>query len=943
MHKKNGVQVASFLLFITALSGCIDDKSAPVSDVPPQTVSVSISPASTTLPTGGTQTFSAAVTGSGNTAVSWKIQEGASGGSITSKGEYTAPGTTGTFHVIATSQKDETKTATATITISSILDNTFGTNGKTTTTFGGIDQIKALAVQGDGKIIAGGTSLRGPFSDFALARYNTDGSLDTSFGENGVTTTSFGTHAKINALAIQSDGKIIAGGDTGDNENGVFALARYDTEGKLDLTFGPSSTGFLTTTPGTQDNRLNTLKLQGNNIIVAGSSFLPITGTVNGGRYVFTLIRFNQNGILDTTFGTSGMVQTLVKNSGATGSNGNSEIMALAIQSTGEIVAGGRFSLSGDRFAIARYDRNGTLDTSFDGDGINLTNIGGSQQINALLIQPTGEIVAGGFSSSRFALARYATNGSLDTAFSGDGVLTTTVGSGGNAQVFGLIFVNNGIIAGGLGFNGTNNSNFALARYDLSGALDGTFGSGGILTTQLSTGADGIRALMLDDNNIIAGGFALNGNRTDFALARYGTNGVLDTTFDADGIVTTAIGGGDDEINAIALQTDNKIIAAGFTVDANNKTRDFAVARYDTDGTLDPAFGTGGKVTTSISSNNTTPGHDVINAVLIQPDGKIVAGGSSYKTEFPPILDHTDFTLIRYNADGSVDTTGFGFSGIATTTINNRDDEINAIALQSDGKIIAAGTSFTVGTTTNHHDFTLTRYETNGSLDTTFGSSGITITPILNGAFAEAVALQSDGKIVVAGSSESNSGFDFSVARYNSDGTLDITFDGDGIVTTAVSTGHDFGKTLKIMDDGKILVSGTTFIGGAPEQFAIVRYQSDGSLDATFGSNGIVTTPINNGAQSLALAIQPLDGKIVLGGFSITAFNSRDFTLARYLTDGALDTSFGQNGIETSPFSTEMDEIHDLLILSGGQILAAGFSTNLQGMNADFHLARYAP
>ncbi|MFQ5589132.1 MAG: hypothetical protein ACE5F7_09865, partial [Nitrospiria bacterium] len=139
-----------FLLSSLLFSGCVDDKTAPASDVAPQTVAVSVTPQTTTLPTGGEATFSATVSGSGNTAVKWHIQEGASGGAVTSKGEYTAPATAGTFHLVATSQADGTKTATATVTVSSILDASFGVGGKTAIAFNGISVINAMARQPDG-------------------------------------------------------------------------------------------------------------------------------------------------------------------------------------------------------------------------------------------------------------------------------------------------------------------------------------------------------------------------------------------------------------------------------------------------------------------------------------------------------------------------------------------------------------------------------------------------------------------------------------------------------------------------------------------------------------------------------------------------------------------------------------------------------------------------
>ncbi len=936
MSSNKTLHFAALLLVTIFLSSCIDDKTAPSSDVAATTVAVSIEPnLSTTVPKSGAIAYTASVTGSGNTAVKWSIQEGASGGNITNKGLYTAPATVGTFHVIATSQADPGKSATATVTVSSILDASFASNGSISTPFTSIDIINSIAQQADGKIVVGGYSLNGTETDFALARYLSNGILDTSFGTNGIVVTSLGGSTEIKAITLQDDGKILAGGNTSNTENSNFVLARYLKNGTLDPDFGNNRTGFIKTSINVGNDKLNAIALLPNGKIVAGGfSAVTTTNDIGSVRNKFALVQYQSNGTLDPTFDTDGMLTTAI-------GTGNEEILALTIDSNGKIIAGG-FSSNGSNndFALARYNSDGSLDTSFDADGKLTTPIGtGNERITSLAIDSSGKIVAGGFAAigatNDFALARYDSNGSLDTTFDTDGKLTTAIGTSDEEIRALAVRSNDKIIAGGFAsFSG--NRDFALVAYNADGSLDTSFDTDGKLTTTIGTGTDEINTLLLQpDDKIVVGGFSFVGTSPAFALARYTANGSLDTTFHTDGKLSTLIGGGADEINAVALQADNKIIAAGFTFGTNNiRNKDFALTRYNSDGTLDTTFGNNGKVTTAIGSTASN-GHDIINDISIQSvDEKIVAAGS-YRNG----SNGDDFVLARYTVNGTLDTS-FGTGGLVKTTINTNDETINALVLQPDGKIVAAGTSFTTGTAPNHHDFTLARYNTNGTLDTSFGASGIQKTPIDNGSFAEAVVLQSDGKIVVAGSSESNTGFDFALARYNLDGTIDTSFGIDGIVRTPVSTGHDFANAIKIQSDGMIVVSGTSFSGASPEQFAVVRYNSDGSLDSSFGTGGMVTTAIANGAQPFALVIQ--DGKIVLGGFSISILNNRDFTLVRYLSDGTLDPAFGVNGIEISPFSPAIDEIHDL-ILSDGQILAAGFSVNGYGENTDFHLARYAP
>ena len=176
--------------------------------------------------------------------------------------------------------------------------------------------------------------------------------------------------------------------------------------------------------------------------------------------------------------------------------------------------------------------------------------------------------------------------------------------------------------------------------------------------------------------------------------------------------------------------------------------------------------------------------------------------------------------------------------------------------------------------------------------------------------------------------------------------SIQISIPTNGIVTTPIGTGHDLANVLALQSDGKIVVGGGTLTGDPKGVFALARYNADGSLDTSFGGNGIVTTLVgaagNNDSQITALSIQS-DGKIVAGGFVLNVKNSRDFAIARYNTDGSLDTTFGASGKEISPFSTSIDEVHGLTLQSDGKIIAAGVAFNSNNTNADFIAARYHP
>jgi len=398
--------------------------------------------------------------------------------------------------------------------------------------------------------------------------------------------------------------------------------------------------------------------------------------------------------------------------------------------------------------------------------------------------------------------------------------------------------------------------------------------------------------------------------------------GSLDSTFGTGGIVTTPIGSNDAYAYALVIQSDGRILAAGYYADGSYY--DFALVRYNTNGSLDTTFGTGGIVTTSVGSGNA-----IANALGIQSDGRILAAGSFYNGS------NDNFALVRYNTDGSLDTT-FGTGGIVTTPVGSGYAGAYALGIASDGRIVVAGYC----ADGSDYDFALVRYNTNGSLDTTFGTGGIVITPMGSGYdIAYALGIGSDGRILAAGSSHYGSNYNFALARYNTDGSLDTTFGTGGIVTTSIGIGDSEALALGIGSDGRILAAGKS-PDGSNYDFALARYNTDGSLDTTFGTGGIVTTPVGSGrdyANGLGIGS---DGRILAAGKSFNGSNY-DFALVRYNTNGSLDTTFGTGGIVTTAIGSYDTSAIALGIQSDGRILAAGSSDN--GSNNNFALMRYMP
>jgi uncharacterized delta-60 repeat protein len=399
------------------------------------------------------------------------------------------------------------------------------------------------------------------------------------------------------------------------------------------------------------------------------------------------------------------------------------------------------------------------------------------------------------------------------------------------------------------------------------GDLDPTFGGGdGKVTTDFRDmdHADGV-AIQPDGKIVVAGSAEGAGGR-DFAVARYHPDGSLDPTFDGDGKVTSDFASSHDQAFAVALQTGGKIVVAGETFPPSSDGA-FALARYNSDGSLDATFSGDGKVSVNLAVGE----NDAALAVVIQADGKIVTAGYVRRNLADPSYP-ADFALARFNADGTPDL-DFGVGGNVTTDIESDSDQAAGVAIQADGRIVAAGPVHVPSATV---DFGLARYNTNGSLDDTFDGDGKVTTDFGSSDSAVGVAIHSDGRIVAAGFVLIGSYFGFGVARYNTNGSLDDTFDSDGKVTTDFGDGASV-NDVAIQGDGKIVAAGET-----SSDFALVRYNTDGSLDTTFGGDGKVTTDFGGSVDLVeGIAIRG-DRRLVAVGCTSCSLASSDFALARY-------------------------------------------------------------
>ncbi|MBI5467012.1 MAG: hypothetical protein HY975_02240 [Candidatus Kerfeldbacteria bacterium] len=383
-------------------------------------------------------------------------------------------------------------------------------------------------------------------------------------------------------------------------------------------------------------------------------------------------------------------------------SGANDEAYAMTMQSDGKSVVAGK---SGNNFALARYNADGTLDTTFDTDGKVATPIGTAY---AVAVQSDGKIVAVGVSSgSTFTVARYNANGSLDTSFDTDGIATTLIGSYGFARAV-AIQSDGKIVVAGQTFNGSD-YDFAVARYNTNGSLDTSFDTDGIQTTAFDTGEDSAYGLALQtDGKIVVAGLVSISSIAEFGIARYNTNGSLDTGFDTDGKVATLIGTQGSWAYSVAIQPSDQKIVVGGSSRISGSHWIFATARYNTNGSLDTGFDTDGMNTVEFE---TSWGEDLYS-IALQSDGKIVGVGRNYNNT----SNYLDLAVARFNANGSIDTS-FDTDGKTTISLGNYDTEGHGAAVDPSGNILASGWSDTATT----RDFGLVRYTTAGALDNLSG------------------------------------------------------------------------------------------------------------------------------------------------------------------------------------------------------------------------------
>lgn len=778
------------------------------------------------------------------------------------------------------------------------LDPTFGAGGSVVAPSGSLQNPgQAVVVQSDGKLLAvesGPANYRAfaAHSEFTVARYTAAGALDATFALRGTETIPVTANCFCDAIALQSDGKIVLGGVASASSTATtsqYVLIRLNADGSPDPTFGAG--GIVTASLNCVLAR-SALGIQDDGkIVIAGNA----TSTQNVAQ--FGVLRFNTDGSPDAGFGTAGVVTT-----GIAGQE--DDVWSVAFDAQKRIIlAGDAYGTTATHSFLARYNADGTLDSTFASGGTMLSAQGFRDFVSSVKVTADGKIVTAGAvnstsdSGSHLAISRYNGDGSPDVTYGTGGVATlaiqfdsvgayamamaadgsiSAVGTyykdpssngalnfvlaarfnpagvydpafGGTVPMDGIFYGVALLPTGSVVAVGDHNTTALLVRYTSAGGLDPSFGLAGVATTDF-TFLPGVTAGLQPDGKLVVGNYGAG-----TTLVRFNSDGSPDKTFGAGGRVTPALGG------PMAIQGDGKILKADEVL---NGSSTWEVVRYNADGTVDRTFGSGGEAAIHLKLPYGYTGANVID-ISVQPGGDIVIGGD-IETYGPGGLH--GFALARLTPSGTQDLT-FGSGGTTSMTIAAGSIIGKALVLDAAGRIVVAGFM----RTSPMDSFWIERYTAAGMADTSFGNGGaVTIASTTDSLDANAVAVTRDGKIVAAGSDSTATTSSLEIVRLNSNGTLDQGFGVGGAVTGGVDLGlNSVANSVQVAADNSVLVAG---IGDGDTPF-VARYTPAGVLDSTFGNAGVANVAFGDRTTIETMLLRP-NGKIILAGTTLTPTRS---------------------------------------------------------------------
>ncbi len=785
---------------------------------------------------------------------------------------------------------------------------------------------RASTVLPDGRVVTVGTTSNGAQGyDVVLTSTNVDGSLDTSFGDgSGKAIHDYGNVDNVAAgIERQPDGKILVVGKTYvKNQLDVF-IARFLPNGAKDSAFGLA--GIVTIDFAGRDDQGTCLSLQPDGKIVFGG----IAGNVASTD--FGVGRLNADGSRDQAFGYKGLARFDFKATAVSLSYDGA--MALVVQQNGGIIVGGyAYSAKNFDFAVVRFSARGQLDSSFATGGRFLSdfaNRGLSDGVAVVKELSNGNLLIAGYafsltSNSDFATLQLTASGSLVSSFGVGGKMTTDfAGSPSSSDGINTIAVakDGSIIAAGYASGSGNRLDLAMAKYLSNGSLDTTFGDQGKLRKDVFGSDDVANDVdVLPDGQILLTGTAYGPRKADIALAKFNRDASNDLSFNGGRFGRSGIDlGGTDVVVANAVQPDGKLLAAGTSTTAAGSV--MIITRSNANGMPDLTFGVGGRAVIDLPGTE-----EAVSALKVLADGTILGVGRAKPG------NTSDIAIFRLTPDGRLDGT-FGANGFATFDIANGEDSASAFTVASSGAILVAGNAFVAG----NQDFVVLSLSSSGAPLQTFRNRSYVTVDFANfNDRASSILQKSDGRILLLGTVTIGNGLDFGLTQLNADGTLDRTFGSGGRMTTDVAGGTDTAKTLVQLPDGRIVATGSAS-NGADTDFALVGYSANGFIDPAFGNMGRIL--INFGGVDVANAatIQP-DGKILVVG-TTTKPSGSDIAMTRVTLTGQLDSSFGTNGLVITDFDSGNDGANCVSLLSDGRIFVGGFASSRS--NVDFALALF--
>ncbi len=773
-----------------------------------------------------------------------------------------------------------------------------------------VDYAEAVAIQPDGKILVAGISSAsdgargGP--GFGVTRQNADGTPDATFGVSGQVWVPVGTGAR--AVAVAPDGKIVVASEG-------FTFVRLNRDGSLDASFGKGGgdgDGVYTSTFGNAERDLRALVVREDGRILAAGRY-----EVTHGNGQFLFVQLTADGTPDGSFG-----DPAAKPEGGEAGQAviapsvwDDDARALHLLGDGSVLAAG---LVHGEFGMVRLRPDGRLDTAtFGRRGVVLTPLGpAASQARAIAVMPDGRIVLAGVWGGDVAMARYAANGALDTTFGSGGSVRLDLDGTDNDSVVGVFRTADGklVVAGWYGpYDG--NARLYAARFTAQGKLDNTYAGGGVARIDLTPAADvATGAAIRGDRLVIASSSNANYPVNDFLVTRLTAGGALDPTFSGDGKSSMNIRG-----PAAFTEGDSILLADGRILNVGQgagfmEPNAFRVTRLNADGTVDTTFGPGG--------HRFLDWGMVIDVRLMRrpSDNKIVA---AYAVQEGSLMNpRTRVFLARLNADGTVDAS-FGTGGRRGVGGAGLPINVAAATLDANQRIVLTGGGDRVA-----------RYNADGSLDRTFGANGVATLMFAGvSSFGAAdLAVAPDGRIVLAGNVAllpNESGDRIGVVRLTSAGRVETTFGIGGLARITPPTGiREFARSVAVQPDGRILVAGRRYAPpGQSVTPLVMRVRADGlGLDASFGSGGRALVPIGATGGFNEIAIVGGGRIVALAGVRV---NSRDadgdVAVVRLLNNGQVDPSFGAGGKTITDFEGE-DHPATFLVQADGKVLISGRS-----------------